>query len=264
MKEQLKTILANMKKYNTGCMSLECFGFEPDVVYDAMVVAPSWKPTKIIRDDTFKVTQLTQHGYFSGFLVEKDGMKIAWAQVASGACNLLDHSIILGELQFKKLIFVGAVGSLVPEYDIGDFCTPSCCVAGVYAHHYLGDRLDDEFAPFKTVYPDGVYVDHVISLARENGYELKTAKVFCTDSISCEYSHLDEIRATGAELIEMETSTFYQLAELFEVPAVALLAVSDNSATGKPLLGQSRAQHEKYNMTRGIIVPDLILHLAKE
>lgn len=131
-----------------------------------------------------------------------------------------------------------------------------------YAHQYLGDSLRG-FTPFPVVYPKNDYVDQVVSLARENGYELKKAKVFCMDSISCEYSHLDEIKATGAELIEMETSTFYQLADLFDIPAVALLAVSDNSATGMPLLGQSSTQHEKYSSTIGTIVPDMIIRLAK-
>lgn len=263
MKERLKTLLANTKKYNSGCMSRECFGFEPDVVYDAMVIAPGWKPTKIIRDEAYRVTQLTQHSYFSGYLLEKDGLKIAWAQTASGACNVLDHGMILGELQFRKLIFVGAVGSLVPEFDIGDFCTPSRCIAGVYAHQYFSGSLR-AYIPFQSVYPDKDYVDHIVSLARGSGYALKKAPVFCTDSISCEYSHLDEIKATGAQLIEMETSTFYQLAALFEVPAIALLAVSDNSATGKPLLGQDRSQHDIYCNTRSTIVPDMIVRIAKE
>lgn len=262
MKERLNHLLAAMKQYNSGCMSRECFGLDPDVGYDAMVVAPGWKPTKIIKDEAYHVTQLSQHSYFSGFLVETDGLKIAWVQTASGACNVLDHCLILGELQFKKLIFVGAVGSLVSEFDIGDFCTPSCCIAGVYAHQYLNGTLHG-FAPFQTVSPDRDYVGRVISLAQANGYTLKQAKVFCTDSISCEYAHLDEIKATGAQLIEMETSTFYQLADLFEVPAIALLSVSDNSATGKPLLGQDRDQHERYSNTRNNIVPDMIVQIAK-
>lgn len=262
MKEQLIEVLANMKKYNSGCMSRECFGFDPEVLYDVMVVAPGWKPTKIIQDASYHVTQLTQHSYFSGYLVEKDGLKIAWAQTASGACNVLDHCIIFGELQFRKMVFVGAVGSLTPEFDVGDFCTPECCIAGVYAHQYLQSSLDG-FLPMQTIYPDASYTDQVISMAADCGYTLHKAKVFCTDSISCEYSHLEEIRATGARLIEMETSTFYQLADLFEVPAVALLAVSDNSATGKPLLGQNRDQHEIYHNTRSNIIPDMIVRIAK-
>lgn len=263
MKAKLQELLANMMKYNTGCMSRECFGFDPDMVYDAMVVAPGWKPAKIIHDPACRITELAQHSYFSGYLVEKDGLKIAWAQTASGACNVLDHCLIFAELQFKKMIFVGAVGSLVPEFDIGDLCTPESCITGVYAHQYLRSNLRD-FVPMETFFPDAEYVAHVVSLAEKNGYELRKAKVFCTDSISCEYSHLDEIRATGAQLIEMETSTFYQLADLFDVPAIALLAVSDNSATGQPLLGMDRTQHEQYNDTRSSIVPDLILRLAKD
>lgn len=43
---------------------------------------------------------------------------------------------------------------------------------------------------------------------------------------------LDEIKAFDVDLIEMETSSFYKMAELLEVPAIVLLIVSDNSATG--------------------------------
>lgn len=263
MKPELAQILANMKKYNSGDMILETFGFDREVLYDALVIAPGWKPTKIIKDETYRVTQLAQHSYFSGYLVEKDGLKVAWAQTASGACNVLDHSIILGELGFRHLIFAGAVGSLVPELEVGDFCTPSQCVAGVYAHHYLNKTLDD-FVPFAVVEPEMDYVDRVISLAADSGYRLQKAKVFCTDSISLEYSHLDEIRATGAQLIEMETSTFYQLAKLMEKEAVALLVVSDNSATGKPLLGRGEALDKKYSDARGKIVPEMIFKLAAQ
>lgn len=261
MKPELARMLDNMKKYNAGDMIFETFGFDREVVYDALVIAPGWKPTKIIKDEAYHVTQLTQHSYFSGFLVEKDGMKAAWAQTAAGGCNVLDHSIILAELQFRKLIFVGAVGSLVPELEVGDFCTPSQCIAGVYAHHYLNRKLQN-FVPFETVEPEMGYVERIIALAAENGYSLEKAKVFCTDSISLEYSHLDEIKATGAQLIEMETSTFYRLAQLMEKEAVALLVVSDNSATGKPLLGRGEALDNKYSDARGKIIPEMIFKIA--
>ena len=39
MKPRLLQALKNMKRYNAGTMSRECFGFEPDVPYDALVVA---------------------------------------------------------------------------------------------------------------------------------------------------------------------------------------------------------------------------------
>ena len=109
-------------------------------------------------------------------------------------------------------------------------------------------------------------LDGVLVFARsavvEDGFE-GCMQLFCTDSIAFEYIHLDEIRAAGAELIEMETALFYQLADLFEVPAVALLAVSDNAATGAPLLGREELGMD-YRRARGWAIPDLIYHIAKE
>ena len=190
-------------------------------------------------------------------------MNIAWIQTASGACNLLDHLAICAELSFRKLIFAGAVGSLVKELEVGDFCTPSCCISGSSALSYLDEKISGG-SLFRKIYPHEPYVDSVVRMAAEKGYEMKKAPVFCTDSITMEYSHLDEILATGAELIEMETAAFYKLAALFEVPAVALLVVSDNSASGKPLLGRGEELDARYHHARSRIVPDLICAIAAD
>ena len=263
MKPRLLEAMEAMKRYNAGVMSRECFGFEPEILYDALVVAPGWKPDKTILDPSFTVTLLSQHAYFSGYLVEKDGVRIAWAQTASGACNVLDHIAICAELQFKKLVFAGAVGGLAAGFPVGTICTPEVSLQGSYAGAYLQDKLPP-FTPFSPVRPpDWAYVDRVIELGRRLGYPIKQGKVFCTDSIAFEYIHLDEIKATGAELIEMETAIFYQLADQFEVPAVALLAVSDNSAIGAPLLGREELG-TAYRQARGWAIPDLIYHIAKE
>ena len=61
----------------------------------------------------------------------------------------------------------------------------------------------------------------------------------------------------------METASFYQLADLFELPAVALLAVSDNSATGVALVGRSDDEQEQYEYGRDVVLPDMILALAE-
>ena len=55
-----------------------------------------------------------------------------------------------------------------------------------------------------------------------------------------------------------------ELAKLFEVPAVALLIVSDNSAMGQPLLGRNDKQQKKYNDGRKMITPDLIYQIVKK
>ncbi|MDE7213796.1 MAG: hypothetical protein K2N42_04385, partial [Anaeroplasmataceae bacterium] len=93
---------------------------------------------------------------------------------------------------------------------------------------------------------------------------LKQGSVYCTDSIALEYSHLEEIKAFHPDLIEMETSTFYLLADLLEVDAIALLVVSDNSALKQPLIGRNDEMQTKFNYGRKEIIPDLIYKIAKE
>jgi len=116
---------------------------------------------------------------------------------------------------------------------------------------------------FERVYPDENYVDKVIELAKNKGYEIRKGSVFCTPSVATEYMHLDEIRSFNTDLIDMETASFYQLADLFELPAVALLVVSDNSATGVALVGRSDDEQEQYEYGRDVVLPDMILALAE-
>lgn len=256
MTQKMKQILENIYQYNSRHLAIETFGLSEDVVYDALVVAPSYSPYKIITDDSYKITEKCSHSYIAGYEVEKDNLKIAWIKTAAGGCNIIDYLLLCGELQFKKLFFVGAVGALKPEFNIGDICTPSYSVAGTLANTYLKDSIKN-YVPFEKIYPNAEYIDNVIQLAKNNYYSIKKASVFCTDSIAMEYTHLEEIKSFNTDLIEMETSTFYAVAKLMEIPAVALLVVSDNSASGVPLVGRSEEQQSKYNSSRLALI-DLI------
>lgn len=261
MTQKIKQILDKLHKYNMEHLANVNFGLSEDVVYDALVVAPSYSPYKVIRDECCKITETGGQSYCTGYEVEKDNYKIAWIKTAAGGCNMLDYLLICGELQFKKLIFIGAVGSLKAEFNIGDICTPSYSVAGTLANTYLKDSLRD-YVPFEKIYPDMEYVDSVIKLAQDSGYEIKKASVFCTDSIAMEYTHLEEIKEFGTDLIEMETSTFYAIAKFMELPAVALLVVSDNSATGVPLVGRSEEVQRVYEYSRKVVLIDLIYRIV--
>ena len=136
MTDRLKMILNNLHKYNVKGLAKINFGLTDEVVYDALVVAPSYSPDKILIDGSFQCKQLGSKSYCQGFLVEKDGLKIAWIKTAAGGCNMLDYLLICGELQFRKLIFAGAVGALKRNFDIGEVCTPVFSMAGTLANTY--------------------------------------------------------------------------------------------------------------------------------
>lgn len=259
MKEQLKKILARDREFNAGDMAAEVFGFRRDVHYDVLVVAPGWKPTKILNWTNFAVTQTAEHSYVSGYEVRIGDKLVAWAQTGSGGCNLIDHLTICADLDYDKLIFAGAAGGLKKDMEVGDVCVPVRCVEGTMANAYLQQDLT-AWRPFGEVQPhDMAFVETVIALA---DFPVKKASVYCTDSISCEYYHLDFIKRFDTDLIEMETSSFYLLAEQLEKPAAAILVVSDNSANGEPLLGMEEAQHARYNQGRKALFPRLLEKIA--
>ena len=264
MKEELKKIVDTFHRYNSEHMAAMAFGLSEDVIYDALVIAPSYTPYKLDMDHDCQVTNLREGAYIAGYLVEKDGLKIAWIKIATCAGNLIDHLSLCAELQFKKLIFIGAVGALKESFQVGDICTPAYCLSGSNADTYLKKKSIRESMLYEKVVPDMQYVDHVISIGREKGFNIRKASVFCTPSIALEYTHLDEIKAFDTDLIEMETSSFYLMTELFELPGIALLVVSDNSASGVALVGRTLEEQLQYEYGRNTVLPSMILSLAAE
>ena len=262
MKKKLKQIVDAFHKYNSENMAFQAFGLSEDVTYDALVIAPSFSPYKLKMERFCTVTTLKEGAYIAGYLVEKDNKKIAWIKIGSSAGNLIDHLALCAELTFKRMIFIGAVGALKDRFELGDVCTPSYSLSGSYADAYLKKDSIRETMLFSKTEPDMKYVDEVIAVGKDKGYNIKKASVFCTPSIAMEYVHLDEIKAFDTDLIEMETSSFYLMTELFEIPGIALLVVSDNSASGAPLVGRSDKQQEKYDYGRNVVLPDMILTLA--
>ncbi len=262
MKKKLKQIVDAFHKYNSENMAFQAFGLSEDITYDALVIAPSFSPYKLKMERFCTVTTLKEGAYIAGYLVEKDNKKIAWIKIGSSAGNLIDHLALCAELTFKRMIFIGAVGALKEHFELGDVCTPSFSLSGSYADSYLKKDSIRETMLFSKTEPDMKYVDEVIDIGKDKGYNIKKASVFCTPSIAMEYVHLDEIKAFNTDLIEMETSSFYLMTELFEIPGIALLVVSDNSASGAPLVGRSDKQQEKYDYGRNVVLPDMILSLA--
>ena len=73
---------------------------------------------------------------------------------------------------------------------------------------------------------------------------------------------MDFIKSFDVSLIEMETSSLYLMADLMEKPAVALLVVSDNSATGESLVLRTPEQKAVYNNSRLEVIPKILLKIV--
>ncbi len=261
MKNRMRQLLGADASYarEDNDIAMYEFGLSREKHYDVLVVAPGWKPTVIMQDYDVEITCTKAVNYISGYEVKGEDFLIGWIQCSSGASSLIDELSTCAWLDFDKLVFVGAVGSLVPGIGLGALCTPQWCISGNLANGYLTEDIR-QYKPFGRVYPnDPSFVQRVL----ERYPDMIQEPVFCTDSIFCEYAHLDFIKSFGAKLIEMETSSFYLMADLLDKPAIALLSVSDNSANGDPLVGRTEEQKRLYNITRKQVIPNIIMDIAR-
>ncbi|MBQ8280298.1 MAG: phosphorylase [Roseburia sp.] len=256
---KVQEILQEAKKYNHSTDLLkDIYGIDSKTQYDAVVLAPSWTAKKIYKHQEMKETCLVKHSSFASYEVEVNGKKLAWIQSGMGACNMLDTALCLAESVVDKVIFVGAVGAIQSDILIGELATPEVAIACEGATGYLQKQLVGNCACREVVPENMGFVEKVIGAAGEQSIEVTKRKVFCTDSIMAEYIHLPEIKATGAELIEMETAAFYQCINAMGKKGMALLCVSDNSAADISLVLRDEESTERYVTVREVNVPKLI------
>lgn len=98
------------------------FGLSREKHYDVLVVAPGWNPIKIMASYDVEITCTKAVNDISGYEVKGKDFLIGWIQCSSGAGSLIDELATCAYLDFDKLVFVGAVGSLVPEIGLGALC----------------------------------------------------------------------------------------------------------------------------------------------
>ena len=154
MKKRLKELFdADTSTTDYGAAVFSEFGLSVDKHYDILVVAPGWKPSKIMNGFDVDIVTTATHSYISGYEVKGEEFLIAWIQTSPGACSLIDELSICAFLDFDKLIFLGAVGSLTKDIGLGEICTPSYCISGNLANGYLLEDIN-EYKPFGRVYPN--------------------------------------------------------------------------------------------------------------
>jgi purine-nucleoside phosphorylase len=251
----------NMEKFS-GCTDFlyNLYGLDENEEYDAIILAPSWKPEKIFKNFNAKIELVKAGPYFNGYLLQIDNKRYGYIQTGAGAPNIVDCCLTLGSSKCNKIIFVGAVGALKDDMRLGDIITPSKSIAGDGASLYLQESISsNNFQRF--VYPKEQVKHHAISIAKKVGVELKEKVVYCTDSIFCEYLHSNEILELGSEAIEMETAAFYRCMEIMNKDGITILCVSDNSATQNHLVGRTEEDTRKFHESRETLIPKLILSL---
>lgn len=256
---KVQEILKIAKGYNGSQDILkDAYGIDSSIKYDAVVVAPVWIPAKIFKQDDVHIKKMLDYVNQASYEVEFAGKKIAWIMCGVGSSNIIDVMLCLSESKAEKIIFVGSVGALKADIKLGELSTPLESYAYESATMYLFDSLDKNNFGCKIVPQNMEYISRVIKRAEQQEIDIVKRKVFCTDSVFCEYKFLDYIKDTGAELIEMETACFYKAINMMNKKGIALLCVSDNSAANISLVARDEESTRNYHNAREVNIPKLI------
>ena len=246
---------------NTHCSDLlhEIYGISSAEHFDCVFIAPSWPIDKVFDSATTDITEIYSDRFSKSHRIKHNGKSYLYIQLRVGAPNIVDFCLSCHSANCAKFVFVGAVGSLVPELEIGDVIIPTCSISGNGATLYLDDKLSPE-KMFERTYSSPELNSELLKVCASVALTTKNAMPISVDSVACEYAHLDKFRKMGATLIEMETATFFKAMQIIGKPASALLVVSDNSAVGQHLVGQVADLRAKYHAVRSRI-KDVLLNL---
>lgn len=259
----LDAILAGNARYGSTPRQLaeeSLGGLSIELLRSRVIVAPWWEPRLMPT-------------LGSATLRNKDGARIrlwdidttigpiSWVKTGIGAPQLMDTIVALAIAGCRQVIFVGSVGGLVPELEIGDLVVPSVSVVGEGASRYLqDDPLVDVFGTETTA--DSDLTDRLVAAAEQIATEVVCHRrvVFSIDSVAAQFAHLDRILGLGAEAVEMETSAAFAAGSTCGLPVAALLQVSDNTVLQRSLVsGRTAADHRRRAQVRSQVMPEIIL-----
>lgn len=246
---------------NISCSDMlqQLYGISSAEHFDCVFIAPSWPIDKVFDSATTDITEIYSDRFSKSHRIKHNGKSYLFVQLQVGAPNIVDFCMSCHAANCEQFVFVGSVGALVPELEIGDIVIPTWSISGNGATMYLDDKLNPANM-FERTYSSPVLNDKLLNICTEIGLPTKDVTPISIDSIACEYAHLDEFRDMGATLIEMETATFFKAMKVIGKSASALLIVSDNSAVGQHLVGQGADLRAKYHAVRSRI-KDVLLKI---
>ena len=227
-------------------------------ILENVIITPWWGH-EIFEKFADKIVKCTDRIYN----VYKNDISFSFVELKNiGAPRILDYVLSLGATKCKNLIFIGSVGAIDGNIDIGDIVIPEFSFCGVGTERYLNTNLEDNFETKN--YPNNELTQRILTCAKQysNETQIHFLPNYSIDTILAQFPHINHIISLGAKTIEMETSTVFKCAEITNIKATALLCVSDNTICKKSLYnGRTLHEKEKKDITKNRIIPQIIIDL---
>ena len=134
---------------------------------------------------------------------------------------------LLSNAQAQCMIRIGSCGALSEEIKIGDLIVVDGALRGEGVTPYY---VEEDFQPVT----DERLTQAVWQAAEASGCAVHKGKVWSTDAILRETrAHVNKAIDQGCIAVDMVSSVFLTIAQLYKIPSAVILAVSDNIITGE-------------------------------
>lgn len=226
-----------------------------DVGAYAIVPGPKERLDSLVKKMENPVKNFTfmEYNMFTGNV---NGIRVTGINGGRFAADTAITTEILCNAEVKALIRIGSCGALRKDIKIGDFILTTGCVRGDGVTPYY---VDDKFVTL----PDAAVTQKLSviakNLAATAGLTVHEGKVWSTDAILKETKEIvNGVIDQGAIGVDMVSAPFLTIAQTYKIPAVSILAVSDNLITG-----QMGFINPDYYMAEGMLI-QMAMELVKQ
>ena len=120
---------------------------EYENILESVVIAPWWDHN-IFENSNVKIDKVNDKIYN----IYGENLEFSFIELKLvGSPVMLDQALSLGTTKCKNILFIGSVGALDENINLGDIVIPEYSICGEGASRYLNDNLKDEFG--KKEYP---------------------------------------------------------------------------------------------------------------
>ena len=226
-----------------------------DVGTYAIVPGPKERLDSVVKKMENPVKNFTfmEYNMYTGNI---NGTRITAINGGRFAADTAITTEILCNAQVKALIRIGSCGAMRKDMKIGDFILTTGCVRGDGVSPYY---VDDKFETL----PDAGLTQKLGVIARNfaatAGLTVHEGKVWSTDAILKETKEIvNGVIDKGAIGVDMVSAPFLTIAQTYKIPAVSILAISDNLITG-----QMGFINPDYYMAEGMLI-QMAMELVKQ
>ena len=197
-----------------------------DIGKYAIVPGPKERLDNLVKkmENPIKNFTFMEYNMYTGTY---QGIKITGVNGGRFSADTAITTELLCSAKAQNMIRIGSCGALSDEINIGDIVVVDGAVRGDGVTPYYVNK------DFQTV-TDKKLTDLVYEIAGKTGHKVHRGKVWTTDAILRETDeYVNGAIDQGAIAVDMVSSVFLTLCQLYEIPATVILAVSDNIITGE-------------------------------